>query len=190
MKVKKLRDSVKGTKPKTPEDRMAIFDFLRHNDFQTPDFGLISELLKTHDSLMYCVAYPHDGRGRMMRLIEAGRRYPTSFASMFVGEQIAPSPLQRMVQLADRTYWVEYHSSVWCSRLGTGWKGKVMRYMSGWHPSINAPIFSIDSIKYNNVTYAIDFDLIPGLYKSGLEKILSPKEIKKLILKGEQHFKE
>ena len=182
MNSKRLLEMVNCVGPKTPTDRLSIFTFLQYNDYPTPDYGRVKDLCGRHDPLTYLVVYPQSGRGLIMRLVEAERRYPDAIASVFLGDGISPFVVTRQVQIGDRTYWIKYVSEGW-GKLGNG---KVSRYMAGHHSKIQATLFSIDLVQRGDTTFAIDFDMIPALRDSGLKDILSPKEVRKLIRKTEK----
>lgn len=180
MNTKRLLEMVNCVGPKTPTDRLSIFTFLQYNDYPTPDYGRVKDLCGRHDPLQYLMVYPQSGRGLILRLVEAERRYPDAIASVFLGDLVSPYLITRQVQIGDRTYWCDYTCQVWGKSTG-----KVVRFLAGYQ-KIEAPLFSIDLIKKGDTTFAIDFDIIPPLRNSGLKDILSPKEVRKLIRKTEK----
>ena len=63
------------------------------------------------------------------------------------------------------------------SNVGDGDCQVVGVYMNdGYHPSINLPLFAIDFVVGQEL-YAIDFNVAPGIRGSGVEKLLTAKEV-------------
>jgi hypothetical protein len=59
-----------------------------------------------------------------------------------------------------------------------------------FHTRIKRPLFAVDFVGYGGGLVAIDFNLAPGLRGTGLENVLSPSEVYRLIEVAWRHFRD
>lgn len=84
----------------------------------------------------------------------------------------------RHLQIGPHEFWIEYQSKDdWRSNCGEG-SCEVVGYTlnKGFHPTIKKPLWAIDYVCGRNA-WAVDFNVSPGVFGTGVEKILSSKQV-------------
>lgn len=166
--------------PKTPEDRIRIFEFLIEQGYVVPDYGTVAELKKRHTDTKQCIVYTDSG-SEMMNLFRAPDDY---FASMHVGKH---GKSVKLIQIGSKCYWCDFFSNNnWRSTKGHS-KSILRSVGNEYHNKINLPMFSIDFIE-SDLFYAIDFDIYPSIKNTSIIKILSLPEVVSLIKDGINHY--
>jgi hypothetical protein len=179
------------TLSKTIEDRKSILRFLQWAKFNVPDHGKAKDLYFKHSGYgLDCVVYFDNIGPQKMSLVDANKKWPENFAVLYLGISGIPAPsalVTKMIQIGDRSFWFDFKSQTdWRSNQGK-WKSKLQMVCPGYHKIVKLPLFSVDFIK-KDITYAIDFDLIPAGGKTTLHKVISRKEIANLIKKANKEL--
>lgn len=169
---------------KTADDRYVFLLWLKLLDMETVPFGKIKDLFKTNDTTDYCVVWLPDGN-RLMRLIDALAKYPEAYGAMYLGRNGEKSRSRKVVQIGAVQITIDYISqNKWQSNKGN-WSCTVDSMGIGrYHPLIKLPLFSIDYVE-NKV---IDFDLVPRLRGTGIDKVFSYKTCGRYIRNAMRRF--
>lgn len=91
----------------------------------------------------------------------------------------------RHLQIGPHEFWIEYRSKDdWRSNCGEG-SCEVVGYTlnKGFHPTIKKPLWAIDYV-YGRHAWAVDFNVSPGVFGTGVEKILSGMQVADSIKEG------
>lgn len=174
---------VEWSRNKSPVDRFCLLAWLRCRCFNVPDFGVIEDLLGRHDSADWCITWL-PGESVMMTLNDAYNKWPTNLAAMHVGQRGSVSVSTRYIQIGDRVFWIDYASTDdWRSTKGNSQSVLTRTVVNRYHPTIKLPMFAIDYVKSDKI-YAINFDAAPGIRGTGIDEMISRKEVAELIKKA------
>jgi hypothetical protein len=121
----------------------------------------------------------HDLKNLTMENNEEINRKRGLFCSAFVGFPFAKqSSSLRRLQVGPHVFWIEYRSNdSWMANIGDGSCEIVgVEKDSGFHPFFKHPLFAIDFVLGKEM-YAVDFNLAPGVWGTGIENHLSPSAV-------------
>lgn len=134
------------------------------------------------DVVVYTDPMAHAGQGKVkMNILDAVAKYPEHYASQYIPSNASGlGDSLRYLRVGHRQYWMRYWSmSDWRSNAGD----VHIKVLSEERPKpdselckYDAPIFAIDFVKADFL-YAIDFNIAPGLSKTGIEGFITPTEI-------------
>lgn len=134
------------------------------------------------DVIVFTDIMAHSGNGKVkLNILEALARYPNHYAIQFIPAN--PGGLGdslRYLRIGCRQFWLRYWSmDDWRSNAGdvhikvlSEEKPKPAASLSKY----DEPIIAIDFIKADFL-YAIDYNIAPGLARTGIEGFISPTEI-------------
>lgn len=171
--------------------RREMFRMFRYAEIPTPLFGTVSELsyfLQDNDKIvLYKSECLHCGEGKV--LMDLGFALDSKYHSMFAC-QFIPSFKEiakwgrvnysiRVLFIGDRAFECKYISYYdWRSNCGDG---DIEHYKEIDPPKYRAkffyPMFAIDFVERDGERFAIDLNVAPGLYGTGLHKVIAPSEI-------------
>lgn len=173
-------------------NRGRMFGFMRHNGINVPIYGLVQHLktasyFSNEDQkvVVYLNENVHCGEGKeLITLKEAVKKYPYHLCTEYLEEEnnvFRYGISYRHLQIGNRAFWLRYVSyNDWRSNCGDG----DIDFLEEVEPiilSIDHLLFAIDFVKSNGQYYAIDFNASPGIKGTGVENILSPKDVVDLI---------
>lgn len=134
------------------------------------------------DVVVYTDPMAHAGHGKLkMNILEALARYPHHYASQHIpANQAGLGDSLRYLRVGCRQFWLRYWSmDDWRSNAGdvhikvvSEEKPKSAESLGNY----DEPIIAIDFIKADFL-YAIDYNIAPGLSKTGIEGFITPTEI-------------
>jgi hypothetical protein len=103
------------------------------------------------------------------------------YASAFVGHPaVRPSVSWRRLQIGRHVFWLEcVGDDSWMSNFGEG-SWKVIGQESGLHRIIIEPLWAVDFVLGKEM-WAVDYNTAPGLRGTGVDNIMSGKEIVQAI---------
>lgn len=175
-------------------DRKEMLAYMSSLGLTTPRYGTVAHLVP-HLREAYGVAEPfaeivvyldprtHAGEGKVkVTLDEALAQYPEHLAS----EHIANTPTGlgrtlRYLRIGKRQFWLRYTSlDDWRSNCGEVEIEVLCEKKSRSQDegvAIPYPLFAVDFVHAGNLLYAIDFNTAPGLRGTGLEKLISAREV-------------
>jgi hypothetical protein len=164
-------------------NRQEMLSFLKEHGESTPIFGKVHELasLSIQEVVVYTDLFTHRGEEKeKLSINQALLLYPNHLASSYLKPDI-PSSTVRRLQIGDYAFWLFYQSkNDWRSNCG-----EVDIHLTDFscspHPSIHYPLFAIDYVVHHSIYYAIDFNISPQIKGTGIEDLLSPKEIVQLL---------
>lgn len=147
--------------------------------------SVINKILDQTELVVYLDEYKHQGEGKeVMTLRKAANRFPNHLASLYFKTRPVGSRSIRYLKIADRYFFIEYISySDWRSNYGDGEinllddRGVLTKEELTSAPFQHIPMYAIDFVEYNDVMFAVDFNLSPKISGTGVDKILSPTEI-------------
>lgn len=104
-----------------------------------------------------------------------------SFSSAFLGNpNIRPSVSLRQLHIGKHVFWIEYSSNdSWMSNVGDG-KIELVGVEKDTGFNAKYPLYAIDFV-IGKEMYAIDLNIAPGIKGTGIEHVLSGKEVVKEI---------
>lgn len=114
--------------------------------------------------------------------LEKKRKAEETFCSAYVWKKhfYEEGVSFRHLQIGRHVFWLKYWSTEdWRSNCGDG-GCELLNYSlyEGYNRKIKVPLFAIDFVEGKSGTlYAIDFNNAPGINKSGVERVLSPREV-------------
>lgn len=191
----------RNTKPDDGISKRNQFELLEHAGFSVPVHGYVQDIW-SRTSKDYLVVYDdefaHCGEGKTLwRKTKAAMEAPRKYCSVFIettNDPLVRSESKRLLAIGDCMFWLTYKSNGWMSNhaedIEVSVNGETLRRQSyereGEHDFdfLNRyPLFAIDFVKSlsSNLLMAIDFNTSPGLKGTGIEDVLSAKEVHKLI---------
>jgi hypothetical protein len=168
--------------------------------FRVPPHGPVKDVTNTWWAEECCwpqlvVAYEdeqaHCGKGkRLLRpehykwdgcvtRIRECDRLNSLFCSAYLGKvPRIPSVSWRLLQVGYHRFWVEYTSRTdWRSNCGDGNCQVIgVERDAGPHPALPYPLWAVDFVLGKEM-YAVDLNVAPGIRGSGVERVVSPREL-------------
>ncbi len=181
----------------TTFSRKQILNYLKHDlNLNVPIFGNTKKVYKYFKNknninidnirvVVYLDYYSHRGIGKLRTYLkDAINKYPNRLCCEYIENTNSTS--YRYLQIGNYCFWLKYKSDdSWKSNCGENINIKLLKYNNNnFYKIIKYPLFAIDFVLGNQL-YAVDFNISPGLKNTGIEDILSPKnvvlEIKNII---------
>ncbi|NLV22953.1 MAG: hypothetical protein GXY49_13400 [Syntrophomonadaceae bacterium] len=190
--------------------RRAALEFLSAIGVKTPPYGTPREVMnqtyprllereqelqKDSKYLLSVVIYldenAHRGEGKvLMPLYQASDKYPNYLCSLFIPPLPGKSVSMRYLQIGKKGFWLRYTSrDDWRSNCGNVEIEIIKQEEDAYHPQIHYPLFAIDYIANTEELLAVDLNVSPGVKGTGIEEILSGKEVVDLIREAIGDFK-
>lgn len=172
-------------------NRIEMLDFMKSKRLIVPPYGVVRHL--EHHAYITPEAFvvvhldinSHRGENKLLvRYSEALEQYPDAFMVMYASSFKGVS--WRYLKVGSRSFILRYESDDWRSN----WNTKEIIVESedaSWIKiAIDAPLFAIDFVKNeksegDKVMVAIDYNIAPQIKGTGIEDILSAKEVVQLI---------
>lgn len=182
--------------------RRAALDYFTEIGIPTPPYGTPREVIKQTNQrllererefqsdskyLLSAVVYldenAHRGEGKvLMPLQEALNKYSNHLCTLFIPPLPGKSISMRHLQIGKKAFWLRCISrDDWRSNCGNVEIEIIKQEKEGYHPHIHQPLFTIDYIANSEEMLAVDLNVSPILKGTGLENILSGKEVADLI---------
>lgn len=168
-------------------NRGQMFLFMKQYHLITPIYGIVKHLKYANyfeldeKVVVYIDENIHCGEGKLlMTLEEAYQKYPNCLCTQYLNNNVFGYAVSyRHLQIGNRAFWIRYTSFTdWRSNCGDG----DIDLIEEREPILTGiPLFAIDFVQYNNDYYAIDFNIAPGIKGTGVEKIISAKQVVELI---------
>lgn len=164
--------------------KLEDFILLKSLGFCIPKIGTVSQLDamlldKFSKVVVYLNDHAHAGEGkRLLSLESALVLYPNHFASEYIiNKDYEYSESYRYLRVGSKTFWLKYVSyDDWRSNCGDVDISIIDFDVNLTVPQLN-PLFAIDFIKTNNKLIALDYNSSPGLKWTGVEDIMTGKEV-------------
>ncbi len=158
--------------------RGEMFKYLNDHGIRTAGYGKVHTFASMGPSISHVVVYTdeqcHRGDGKLLLALgEALRDYPDTLASVYIKQGIGIS--HRHLQIGEYHFWLRYQSRDWRSNCGDV-DITLLDCGVGYHPTIDQPLFAIDFVGEDR-RLAVDFNIAPGIRGSGVEGLLSGKEV-------------
>ena len=134
------------------------------------------------DVVVYIDEHAHGGKGKLkMNVMAALAQYPNHYASEFIpANQKGLGESLRYLRLGRRQFWLRYWSmDDWRSNCGDVHikvLGEELAKPDSDLIRLKEPLVAIDFVKADKL-YAVDYNISPGLSRSGIEDFISPSEI-------------
>lgn len=177
----------------------AQFQMLGEAGYRTPEHGRFADVYHTrprpHCYVVYDDIWAHTGDGKRLisntsfpkdSIVGEGAREYYARADWFVSAFVGPggnsvpgnkATSWRHLQIGRYVVWLEYTSEAdWRSNVGDGTCEVIGFEEAGYHPYFRWPLFAIDFVPANEL-YAIDLNNAPGMRGSGIEAVMTPREI-------------
>lgn len=162
-------------------------------------FGKSAKFFENHIVLYHDIT-SHSGENKeLIRANQALKQYPDTFCSVYIKhkdwEEHSFGISYRYLKIGKNHYWLKYTSyDDWRSNNGNvkiELLDNIERFDNVLYIPSYVPFFAIDFIadKYEDF-YAIDYNIAPGLKWTGIEQILSPNDVYKLIVEGVEYKKQ
>ena len=165
--------------------RGAMLNFLKNSKVRTVRFGTCEEMYMTgcKDVVVYTDTHSHRGENKvLMSASNANMSMPNYLCSEYIGFEKGVSI--RHLQLGEYWFKLQYKSKDdWRSNCGTDVDIEMLNTGFGYHETIKAPIFAIDFVKSEQGLLAVDYNIAPGCGWTGVNEIVSAKEIADSIKK-------
>ncbi|WCK57262.1 hypothetical protein PP175_29160 (plasmid) [Aneurinibacillus sp. Ricciae_BoGa-3] len=159
--------------------RSEMLGFLKNKGEFTPRFGRVKDLAKQQIAslVIYTNETAHRSEGKvLLPTKQALDNYTDSFASEYLTPD-KPSTSIRRLQIGQHCFWLAYQSTdSWRSNFGEVTVTLLQKEFD-YHPSIDVALFAIDYVPHEDKHYAVDFNIAPQIKGTGIEDILSAKEI-------------
>jgi len=190
--------------------KSGIFELLEGIGLRTPRYGKVSKVVDQLEKesfysdstitdfylIVYFQQYQAGGNNSIkVPAHEAMRLYPNHFCCEYIQpvRESYPSSI-RYLQIGNRRWWLRYvnmtdNPSEWRSNSGYNVAVRILEEMreNKYHPAISEPIFAIDFIQTLPLL-AVDFTVAPVLKGTGIDKIVSPKDVYNLITSAHIYF--
>lgn len=184
---------------KSKISRAESFHLLKKLGFKVPNHGesknFITKLIesKKDEDIKFVVHLDEYEHSQFNKLLVSAKEAFDKYSDKFCVEYISSRPISyRYLKIGQLDFGLVYESDdLWKSNCGTvsiriACQGDEPKY----HPILAYPLFSIDYIKdQNEQLYAIDLDFAPILDNTGIEMMLTPKEVYEEIANAVKHFK-
>jgi len=176
-------------------NRGQMFGFMRNHGLNTPLYGIVMHLkhalyLEDKDRIVvYTNENIHCGEGKLlMTFKEAMEKYPLCLCTEYLNDNPFEYGVSyRHLQIGNKAFWIRYISyNDWRSNCGEGDIEIIDE--KPIIPIKHKPLFGIDFVEKAGIYYGIDFNVSPGIRGTGIEDILSPKEVVDLI--KEKYFEQ
>lgn len=165
--------------------RGAMLNFLKNSGVNVIRFGTCEEMysLGCEDVVVYTDTHLHRGEGKvLMSASNAKMSMPNYLCSEYIGIKRGISI--RHLQLGEYYFTLEYKSKDdWRSNCGYDVDIRILNAGFGYHNTIKAPIFAIDFVHSENGLLAVDYNIAPGCGWTGINELVSAKEIADSIKK-------
>ncbi len=178
-------------------DRKSMFMYMLEKGLNIPLCGTVKEVHhKMKDRLppayaeswmasvfkivVYLNVFEHCGEGKiLLPATEALEKYPDHFCSQFVTSLVDGTYSYRFLQIGKRQFNLKYTSDdEWRSNCGNVEVEVIseIKPHECFYDRFDYPIFAIDYVEAMNTTY-VDFNISPGLKHTGIEDVMTAKEI-------------
>jgi len=165
-------------------NRAEMFTFMRSKGLHTPIFGVtrkILEFAKTTNIeppshlVVYTDLNKHCGEGKILvPWDEAISSLPASFASEYIPSN---SESLRVLQVGNSYFWLRYKSkNDWKSNYGDVDIEVLSMHDGYFNSDIKEPLYAIDFVGGNEML-AVDFNTAPQIRGTGVENIVSARDI-------------
>ncbi len=186
-------------------DKQEQLSLLEKAGFAVPPHGLVGDVMGTwweaeKKWIRWVVAYEdvkaHCGEGKVVLCHNRMRsdqscltkhaelyRQECLFCTAFVGSPHAqPSVSWRLLQIGVHRVWLEYTSKTdWRSNYGDGDISVIGTELNaGRYPRLDFPLFAVDFVPGKEL-WAVDLNVSPGMRGTGVENILSSKQVVEAI---------
>ncbi len=172
--------------------RSQMLRYLQELGFLVPPNAKVKNLAAIYPDkklVVYTDEMAHRGEGKeLLSAKDALEKYPEKHASIYIEESNSIS--HRLLQVGGKRWWLKYESTDdWRSNVGEV-KIDIESYKDEYCPLINQPLFAIDFVPSHNdeLYWAVDFNVAPGIRYSGLEETIKPTEIVNLIKDAVEKF--
>jgi hypothetical protein len=169
-------------------NRIEMFKFLEYNWIWTVPNGYTKDLITEDDIksnkefVIYTDINAHRAEGKMkVSAQEAVEKYSDNYCSAYDGNNFGIS--YRRLQIGNIVCWLKYQSKNWRSNYGDV-NIEVTHVLRNNTDVLNFkyPLSAIDYIQsYLGVLYAVDFNIAPQIKGTGLEDIITAKEVAEQI---------
>jgi len=161
------------------------FEFLHQNNFLVPPYGKVEEVLGSYWNsetsyvdkvVVYENEFSHRGEDKVLCNEAKAKKYFGMLSSAYL--PTCKSLSLRLLSIGSYKFWLEYRSNdSWRSNCGDVIISLIGRDGDfGDYKSINEPLYAIDFI-IGKELYAVDYNIAPGVAGTGIEKILTPREV-------------
>jgi hypothetical protein len=173
------------------------FKLLKEVGLNTPMNGEVSEVapkVGNNKLVVYLDEFAHRGEGKvLLDSSEAIASYPKHYCSAWIdtatNDGLIKSNSWRLLQIGDKGWWLKYQNpDSWLSNVGSNVSIELGNESDFWDDcDLNRfvlkeyALFAIDFVFYKCKLLAIDFNSAPGMKWTGIEKVISAKEIYSLI---------
>ncbi len=184
-------------------NRRQMFAFLQRVGVNVPPHGTVHDLYthmeerereyvqSTMDLVVYLDDTAHRGEGKIrLGLKEALDAHPDHFASMYIHPPQDLAQSTRYLAVGDRAFWLQYESlDDWRSNCGDVRITVLGEEKTGRY-RIPFALYAIDFVPIGqlNERLAVDFNVAPGIWGTGVEDLLSSREavaaIKRMLSGG------
>jgi hypothetical protein len=174
------------------------FKLLEEVGLNTPINGEVSEIapqVGSNKLVVYLDEFAHRGEGKVLLDSEdAIAQYPNHYCSVWIdtatSDGLIKSNSWRLLQIGNKGWWLKYQNpDSWLSNVGENVSIKLGHESNFWEDcDLNRlvlkeyALFAIDFVFYKSKPLAIDFNPAPGMKWTGIEKVISAKEIYSLIV--------
>jgi hypothetical protein len=145
--------------------------------------ALIHDFMSTlMDVVVYIDPMAHAGQGKVkMNILDAVAQYPEHYATQYIPSNASGlGDSLRYLRLGRRQFWMRYWStSDWRSNAGDVHIKVLSEERAKPYSELckyDVSIFAIDFVRADFL-FAIDFNIAPGLSKTGIEGFITPTEI-------------
>jgi hypothetical protein len=185
--------------------RPEIFQYLEQSGYWTPindylpnifqKMGRDIESILTKQIVVYLDQNKHQGIDKIKMSVQEAMqpKYFGFYASEYINSSILPISYRKLV-IGKRSFLLKYRSNhEWKSNCGDVYID-VLKELECEENYSYVPIYAIDFVETNsqihtpfsnddlNELYAVDFNISPQLDKTGIEEIVSPKQVYKEIV--------
>jgi hypothetical protein len=184
-------------------DRIDMLNFLNDIGLTTPDHGyvldvalkqyksftkhysesLARDLCQLHNIVVYTDINAHAGGGKeLISTTKAAKIYPNNYCSTFVGYPSHFGISYRYLRIGKRQFWLRYTSANdWRSNCGNVTIELLCEEqkleIEGLNKVLtNTPLFAVDFV-VSDKSYAVDYNIAPMIKGTGIEDIMTPKEV-------------
>jgi hypothetical protein len=164
-------------------NRIEMFKFLEEHNIPTAQNGYVdkivtySDIKYNNEFIIYTDLDAHRAEGKIkISAKEALEEYKDYYCSRYMNFEYGIS--YRELIIGDIYCLLKFYSHDWRSNYGDV-DVKIIRVKRDWQNlhSIDLPLYAIDYIKKHDRYYAVDFNIAPQIKGTGLEDIISAKEV-------------
>jgi hypothetical protein len=178
-------------------DRRSMFMYMKEKGLNVPSFGTVKEvydllakdiipeyrerwLREVFKIVVHLNVFDHCGDGKiLLPATEAMEKYPNHLGALHVVSVLDGTYSYRLLKIGKRQFTLKYTSNdEWRSNCGNVEVQVIeeRKQNESIFDSFDYPIFAIDYIDSMDTTY-IDFNISPGLKHTGIEDMMTAKDV-------------